>query len=72
MRLMTARAARSAGKGGSVMWRTRVLGGMLAITQVVAGGHSLYSASGTRPRRRARTAASVRSEAPSFCRMVLT
>jgi len=29
MRLMTAREARSAGRGGSVMWRTRVLGGMI-------------------------------------------
>lgn len=29
MRLMTAREARSAGKGGSVVWRTRVLGGMI-------------------------------------------
>lgn len=29
MRLMTARAARSAGKGGSLIWRTRVLGGMI-------------------------------------------
>lgn len=28
-RLMTARAARSAGQGGSVVWRTQVLGGMI-------------------------------------------
>lgn len=29
MRLLTARAARSAGRGGSLIWRTRVLGGMI-------------------------------------------
>jgi cobalt/nickel transport system permease protein len=29
MRLQTARAARSAGSGGSLLWRTRVLGGMI-------------------------------------------